>query len=183
MDYFFNPLPLPDFLNKLKDKRLGNTDFYVFIENEIELLKASRAEGTISNYHKLINTMKKWKPTLSFNEITLEYIQRYHNYELECGNILSTIYKKHANFKFLIGLAVDKEKITKNPYDKFEIKKSIKAQNNDVLTEEEIKTLQRTYEEGKYTAGKQEILREFLFSCYTSLQQKKRGEEKQGNIL
>ncbi|KAA6318359.1 Tyrosine recombinase XerC [termite gut metagenome] len=169
MDSFFNPLPLPDFLNKLKDKNLGNTDFYVFIEDEIELLKASRAEGTISNHNKLINTMKKWKPTLAFDEITLEYIQRFHNYELECGNILSTIHKKHANFKFLIGLAVDKEKIAKNPYEKFEIKKSIKAQNNDVLTEEEIKKLQSAYDAGTYKAGKQEVLREFLFSCYTSL--------------
>jgi hypothetical protein len=82
---------------------------------------------------------------------------------------LSTIYKKHANFKFLIGLAVDKEQIAKNPYDKFEIKKCIKSRNNDVLTEDEIKSLQKSYNEGKYTAGKKEVLREFLFSSYTSL--------------
>lgn len=169
MENFFKPLPLPEFLNKLKDKHYGNTDFYLFIEKEIELLKASRASGTISNYFKLINTMKEWKPTLSFDEITLEYIQHYHNHEIEIGNQLSTIYKKHANFKFLIGLAVDKEMIAKNPYEKFEIKKSIKAQNNDVLTEEELKILQNAYNKGKYKDGKQEVLREFLFSCYTSL--------------
>ena len=34
---------------------------YNFIEKEIELLRASRASGTISNYYKLINTMKEWK--------------------------------------------------------------------------------------------------------------------------
>lgn len=113
--------------------------------------------------------MKEWKPTLSFTEITLDFIQKFHNHELEVGNLLSTIYKKHSNFKFLVGIAVDKEKIAKNPYEKFEIKKNIKAQNNDVLTEEELEKLQAVYEKKVYRRGKQEVLREFLFSCYTSL--------------
>ena len=169
MENFFTPLPIPQFLERLKDKHHGNTDFYVFIENEIEQLKQSRAAGTISNYYKLINTMKEWKPTLSFGEITLDFIQQFHNHELEVGNILSTVYKKHSNLKFLIGIAVDKEKLAKNPYEKFEIKKNIKAQNNDVLTEEELKRLQTVYDKKEYSKGKQEVLREFLFSCYTSL--------------
>ena len=166
---YFKPLPLLEFKNRLLDRNYGNTDFYVFIEKEIELLKASRASGTIANYYKLINTMKEWKSTLSFDQITLEYIQRFHNHEIEVGNQLSTIYKKHANFKFLVGLAVDKEIIAKNPYERFEIKKSIKAQNTDVLTEDELKKLQKVYDAKKYKDGKQEVLREFLFSCYTSL--------------
>ena len=83
MENFFTPLPIPQFLERLKDKHHGNTDFYVFIENEIEQLKQSRAAGTISNYYKLINTMKEWKPTLSFGEITLDFIQQFHNHELE----------------------------------------------------------------------------------------------------
>lgn len=59
--------------------------------------------------------------------------------------------------------------IEKNPYEKFEIKKSIKAQNTDVLTEDELKKLQKAYDSKVYQGGKQEVLREFLFSCYTSL--------------
>lgn len=115
MENFFAPLSLSQFLERLKDKHHGNTDFYVFIENEIEQLKQSRAAGTISNYYKLINTMKEWKHALSFGEITLDFIQQFHNHELEVGNILSTVYKKHSNLKFLIGIAVDKEKLAKPP--------------------------------------------------------------------
>ena len=115
MENFFAPLSLSQFLERLKDKHHGNTDFYVFIENEIEQLKQSRAAGTISNYYKLINTMKEWKHALSFGEITLDFIQQFHNHELEVGNILSTVYKKHSNLKFLIGIAVDKEKLAKTP--------------------------------------------------------------------
>lgn len=70
---------------------------------------------------------------------------------------------------FLIGLAIDKEVIEENPYDKFDIKKSIKAQNNDIMTEEELQKLQRAYDDNKYKEGKIEVLREFLFSYYTSL--------------
>lgn len=169
MENFFKPLSISQFIEKIRDKSFGNTDFYVFIENEIELLKKVRASGAIENYNKLINTLKAWKPTLSFDEITLDFIQQFHNHELEVGNLPSTIYKKHANFKFLIGIAVDKEKIAKTPYEKFEIKKNIKAQNNDVLTEDELKRLQDAYNKKKYSKGKQEVLREFLFACYTSL--------------
>lgn len=169
MENFFKPLSISQFIEKIRDKSFGNTDFYVFIENEIELLKKVRAPGTIENYNKLINTLKAWKPTLSFDEITLDFIQQFHNHELEVGNLPSTIYKKHANFKFLIGIAVDKEKIAKPPYEKFEIKKNIKAQNNDILTEDELKKLQDAYDKKKYSKGKQEVLREFLFACYTSL--------------
>lgn len=169
MENFFKPLSISQFIEKIRDKSFGNTDFYIFIENEIELLKKVRAPGTIENYNKLINTLKAWKPTLSFDEITLDFIQQFHNHELEVGNLPSTIYKKHANFKFLIGIAVDKEKIAKPPYEKFEIKKNIKAQNNDILTEDELKKLQDAYDKKKYSKGKQEVLREFLFACYTSL--------------
>ena len=42
----------------------------------------------------------------------------------------------------------------------FEIKKNIKAQNNDVLTEEELKRLQAVYDKKEYSKGKQEVLRE-----------------------
>lgn len=45
----------------------------------------------------------------------------------------------------------------------------ITSQNNDVLTEKEITKLHDIYDSGKYSKGKQEVLRTFLFSCYTSL--------------
>ena len=167
--HFDKPLSTKEFVDKFRDKHYGNTDFYVFIENELKLLESTRAKQTLSNYRNLINKMKEWKPALTFNEITLEYIQRFHDYELKAGNLLFAIYKKHANFKFLLGLAVDKEQLQKNPYDKFEIKKITKAQNNDILTEEELKTLQQAYDNNEYTEGKKEVLRDFLFSCYTSL--------------
>lgn len=169
LDYFLTPLTTKEFINKLKDRHYGNEDFYIFIENELELIKSSRASQTLSNYRNLLNKMKEWKPTLTFNEITLEYIQHFHGYELKTGNQLSTIYKKHANFKFLLGLAQNKEYLDKNPYDKFEIKKITKAQNNDIFTEDELKILQQAYDSDKYNEGKREVLRDFLFSCYTSL--------------
>lgn len=169
LDNFLKPLPVTEFISKLKDRHYGNADFYIFIEQELELIKSARSQGTMDNYHNLINKMKEWTPTLTFGEITLEYIQRFHDYEIKAGNLLSTIYKKHANFKFLLGLAQNKEYLEKNPYDKFEIKKITKAQNSDILTEEELKILQTAYDSNKYTEGKKEVLRDFLFSCYTSL--------------
>lgn len=169
MDNYNNPLPIGKFRELLFEKAESHTDFYDFITQELEFLKTDRRKGTIDNYKKLINTMKVWKPTLSFSEITLDFIQNLHKHEIESGNKLSTVYKKHANFKFLIGVAMKKELINKNPYDNFEIKKKIKAENNDVLTEEEIEKLYKVYESNVYVKGKQTVLRNFLFACYSGL--------------
>lgn len=169
MDNYNNPLPADIFQKRLFEKKESHTDFYEFITQELEFLQTDRRKGTIDNYKKLINTMKVWKPTLSFSEITLDFIQSFHKHEIESGNKLSTVYKKHANFKFLIGVAMKKELITKNPYDNFEIKKKIKTENTDVLTEEEIAKLYDVYQSGVYSKGKQIVLRNFLFSCYCGL--------------
>lgn len=172
---YLSPLTTKEFYRKYKEeldpspKKNNNYNFYIFIEREIELLKSDRGDGTISNYYKLINSMKKWRPKLKFGDITFEYIQQYHNYCIETGNLESTIYKKHANFKFLLGLCIAKGKLNKNPYDKFPVKKNIKSQNNNVLTEEELRKLQKTYDDDQYSDGKKEVLRNFLFSCYTGL--------------
>lgn len=166
---FNSPLSPIEFRNALFDKTSVQTSFYEFVESELEVLKVDRAKGTIANYNKLINTMKVWKPTLDFKEITLDFIEQFHKHELDEGNLESTVNKKHANFKFLIGRAVLKEKIAKSPYDLFAIKKKITPQNNDVLTEQEIINLHNIYDSDKYDKGKQEVLRTFLFSCYASL--------------
>lgn len=169
LDNYNNPLPIPKFRELLFEKTESHADFYEFITQELEFLQTDRRKGTIDNYKKLINTMKVWKPTLSFSEITLDFVQSFHKHEIESGNKQSTVYKKHANFKFLIGVAMKKELITKNPYDNFEIKKKIKAENNDILTEEEIGKLHAVYDRNVYTKGKQTVLRNFLFACYTGL--------------
>jgi Site-specific recombinase XerD len=169
LDNYNNPLPIAKFRELLFEKTESHSDFYDFITNELEFLQTDRRKGTIDNYKKLINTMKLWKSTLSFSEITLDYIQAFHKHEVESGNKLSTVYKKHANFKFLIGVAKKKELLTKNPYDDFEIKKKIKAENKDVLTEEEIAKLYDVYQSNVYEKGKQTVLRNFLFACYSGL--------------
>lgn len=116
MDNYNSPLTIPKFKNQLFAKEaLTEISFYDFIEQELELLKVDRAEGTIANYNKLINTLKVWKPTLEFEEITLDFIEHFHAYEIGQGNLESTVNKKHANFKFLIGRAVLKEKLAKIP--------------------------------------------------------------------
>lgn len=170
MDNHYSPLSTTQFRKKLFERK-DNTkvDFYEFVEQELEILKVGRRDSTISNYIKLINTMKKWKPCLSFDEITLDFIEKFHAHEIELGNLESTVNKKHTNLKFLISRAILKEKLEKNPYEHFSIKKSIKAQNNDVLTELELAKLYRVYENNIYEKGKQEVLRDFLFSCFTGM--------------
>lgn len=171
LDNFGSPLLPKEYKMLLNTSDTPNEQmsFYEFVESELEILKVDRAEGIISNYNKLINTMKVWKSSLEFYEINLDFIEQFHKYELEQGNLESTVYKKHANFKALITRAVKKKKLQENPYIHFPIKKKIKSQNNDILTEAEISKLHKIYDSKIYKDGTQEVLRTFLFSCYTTL--------------
>ncbi len=91
MDNYNNPLPIPKFRELLFEKTESHTDFYDFITQELEFLQTDRRKGTIDNYKKLINTMKVWKPTLSFSEITLDFIQSFHKHEIEIRE--QTVYR------------------------------------------------------------------------------------------
>lgn len=75
LDNFGSPLSTKEYKELLATPTnvKEQTSFYEFVESELEILKVDRAEGTISNYNKLINTMKTWKPTLEFKEITLGF--------------------------------------------------------------------------------------------------------------
>lgn len=170
MDNFGNPLSPKEFRKQLVVVSTSdNSCFYDFIDSELDIMKEDRSAGTISNYKKLFNTMKKWMPTLEFQDITLDFIQKFHVYEIKEGNLESTIFKNHANFKALINRAIQKDKIEENPYKDFAIRRNFKAQNNDILTEIEIAELHSLYDSGVFKSGMQEVLRTFLFSCYTSL--------------
>lgn len=99
---FGDPLGTKEYKQQLvtTNSIVESTSFYEFVDSELEVLKIDRTEGTISNYNKLMNAMKRWKPTLEFDEITLDLIEQFHKHEFDEGNLESTVYKKHANFKF-----------------------------------------------------------------------------------
>ncbi len=78
------PLTKNEFRNLLfENKESSDINFYEFIEQELKVLKVDRAKGTIDNYKKLLNTVKEWEPSLQFHEITLDFIEKFHAYEIE----------------------------------------------------------------------------------------------------
>ena len=79
MDNYGNPLCIKEFKKQISSvPNIENESFYDFVDSELEIMKVDRVKGTIDNYYKLLNTMKLWKPTLEFQEITLDFIDRFH---------------------------------------------------------------------------------------------------------
>lgn len=168
-DNYYQPLHIEDFSKQFKMGYFNGNDFYEYAEHEISLMQEALSDGTIKNYKKLLSGLREWKPRLLMGEISVGFLQKFHKIELQKGNLLSTIYKKHANLKTLLNLAVQKSLLTRNPYSDFKIKGNFKSQNTNVLTETELNILKNKYLENVYMGKKQEVLKCFLFSCYTGL--------------
>lgn len=168
-DNHYTPLHIEEFSKELKMEYYNGDDFYEYAEHEINLMEGVLSSGTVMNYRKLLNTLRAWKPKLLLGDISIGFLQEFHRVELKKGNLLSTVYKKHANLKALLNLAVKKDLLTKNPYSNFQVKRNFRSQNTNILTETELNLLKDKYLEDIYAENKQEVLRCFLFSCYTGL--------------
>jgi integrase len=156
-------------------KKIESPSFYDFITSEIELLRPLRSAGTIGNYFKLLNKLKDFHPETTFDELTLTYIETFHQFLCKYKKADKTssldesyIYKLHKDLRMFINRALDKKLITDYPYSKFTVKEKFKKEISP-LSIEEVEKLYTKYVSDEYKTGKRKVLRNFLVACYSAL--------------
>lgn len=160
---------LLDFERSFNNVNYGSTSFYVFIENEIEtLLKNKFSSATIQSYKKYISKLKKFKPILNFNDIDLNFAKEYENYmRVKLNNQESTINKTLEFVKKVCNKAIENGIINENPLKKVSIKSY--ESNREHLTNHELTILKGLFISNKLKENKLNVLKYFLFACYTGL--------------
>lgn len=165
--HFLNDKPLTSalFVSLFKQK-LNTESFYEFMLYEIDNNNYSIA--TRKTYKTKVSKFQTFRKNLSFTDIDKNFIREYSNYCAKClKNHTNTIYKDIKVFKSFLNIAVEKEIIKEN------LIKNISGKHidttKDSLTIYDIDKLESLYKSDKLSNKEFNVLRYFLFDCYTGL--------------
>lgn len=162
-------LTVNEFENAFKNNFSNVQLFNEFALKEKEYLKNELSKSTIKdNYVKQISKINRYNSKLTLCEINLQFIRNYHSYMLnELNNKESTAFSSHRWLKAMINRAIKLNLLDVNPYKDFPIKHC--EGHREFLTIDELNKIQSIYNEKTLKANKQNVLKYFLFSCYTGL--------------
>ncbi|MEI7980419.1 MAG: site-specific integrase [Bacteroidota bacterium] len=147
----------------------GNKSFYEFAENEIAYMTEMKAPAeTLRTFSSLISKLKQYEGSLYFNDITLEFLKKYHSFMVnDLNNHENTCSKLFRFMRNMINRAISQNIIKENVFDRFQIK-SLPGKR-EFLSEDELKILEDLNIKGTGTRYLNNVLKYFLFACYTGL--------------
>ncbi len=161
-------LTLGEFIKAYTNDNYGSVSFYDYIEYLIVKRDNELSTDTLDMYRKQISKLRRFRPTLTFSEVNDDFISDYRNYMIKKLNNKEITYYKCLEFvKRICNRAYKEKKISENPLRNLEIKR-LKGDSN-FLTLEELLLLDNTYKAHTLPANLQNVLRYFLFSCYTGI--------------
>ena len=165
---------------RLRDEKLTKESFMRYYNNPSDYVtfidymqsfanKARRtvSENTMKSYTTIIRKVKGYSPTLTFSELTPDYLKAFLSHLRKLGNSEPTAYKNLALLKVFVMAAERDGYIQKNPFETVAVRK---PKNKFVyLNEDELKSLITLYQSGSLEKERQDVLRFFLFMAMTSL--------------
>jgi len=159
---------LQEFDAHFKNKLYGNVDFYKFVENEFKERITADKKETLRAYTSQLSKLKQFKKELTFAELNLTFIQSYKKYMIDkLKNKENTFFKSLGMLKTFTNWAVEKNIVKENPFTEIKISKI--PGTRDFLNTDEVKRLEDLYNSAEVTSGVKNVLRYFLFTCYTGL--------------
>jgi len=167
----FTELTIPTFISLYNSYRSHSASFYDYIDQELPYWKEMFAIDTIRGYHSQVSKLQKFRSDISFQDIDIQFVKEYQHYMLsELHNDISTCYKSLAFIKQIINKAIVDGELKDNPFKNFPIKRF--TGNRTFLSLEELNRLNTLYWKGQLPGNKNNVLRYFLFCCYTGLRYK-----------
>lgn len=141
----------------------ATADFLAWMERQIEV--ANVCEATRSNHRNCLKHLRRFKPTMTFADLTYQTVCDFDRHLRAVGLATNTIAKVMKIWHRYIGIALGEDLLVRDPFRKFTIHRE--ATHKHSLTEREM----RKIEDGADTLPEAErsVVRAFLFSCYTGL--------------
>jgi integrase len=150
-------------------------NFYSFIEEIISKKKGLNSPHTIQTYDTLLWKLKKFRPVMSFSDITCDMVNDFQKFIKAkktslpdaISNNPNTVSKTLRLLKVFINEAIKRDLIKQSPFETIKIKR-IEA-DREFLSSQELEKLLKTYRETILPEHYRNALRVFLFSCFTGL--------------
>lgn len=166
---------------RLKDKKLTRdsflrayhrpTDFNTFFDYvtaQQKKLSIKTELSTLSTHMSAIRKLQQYSPTLTFDDITKDWLDDYFIYlRKELDNNSNTAYKNMGILKKYVRMAYRDGYMDENPFDSWQIKKT--TASCVYLTEDELTRLTNLYRSGELEYNYHKTLEFFLFLCFSSL--------------
>ncbi len=155
-----------EFKRLYKNAHIESKDFYSFVENEFKSRVTNK--DTLRTYLSQITKLKQFRSELNISDLDIDFILLYKKYMIDVkGNNQNTYNKSLSMLRTFFYWAIDKGLAKENPFKKIKISK-IPGQR-DFLTAKEVEKLEHLYSSNILTPGVQNVLKYFLFTCYTGL--------------
>lgn len=146
----------------------NSKDFYKFVENTIDLEKNKLRPATISSYNAEVAKLKEFRPVLTFDLVNTLFLKGYEKHLAEIRkNTPITIHKSLRFIKAICTRATNEEVLKESPFKRYAIGKAPTG-NMEFLTIDEVLKLEKLYC-SPLPEMQKEVLRYFLFSCYTGM--------------
>lgn len=143
------------------------TSFYSFYEIELKKRKGNLSLSTYEKYEITLKKLKRFRDNVTFADLNVDFINAYKSYCKKLGNCQNSINANLKNIKTFTRLAY-KEGLA--PFDLFgDVRISNIEPIRNFLTETELNKIYSYYTLNRYHENEKDILRPFLFACFTGL--------------
>ena len=161
------PLNSDDFETEFNNPA-SRYDFLQFFLKQAKARKGLLTDSTIKQNIATHTKLQKFRQIISFADLTYTFIEDFEKW-LRIKEKVSTnsIWKHHKTIHTFINIAIKKGYKIPDPYKNYKIKWVKKPKLH--LTREEVNRLQELYEKVILPPSQQNVLRMFLFSCYTGI--------------
>jgi len=169
-DYRINDIPITfeNFDRDFQNKLYNSSSFYDFVDSLQIELKGKLTPGTLKGYKDQVNKMKAFRSDLRFKDIDRRFIDQYELFLIKKRtNNKNTITKSFKFIKSVLNKAVIAGLIKENIFDKIPLGRT--EGNREYLTANELNILNKLYYKKELKPNKNNVLRYFLFCCYTGL--------------
>jgi len=169
-DYRINDIPITffNFSRDFNNDVWGSDSFYDFVDLLRETLKGKLTPGSLKGYKDQANKLKSFRQKLLFKDIDRKFVQDYEKFLIVTKkNKRTTINKSLKFIKSVLNRAAIEGIIKENVFDTIPIGRT--DGNREFLTKDELSKLSKLYFDGNLKPSKANVLRYFLFCCYTGL--------------
>ncbi len=162
-----NPLTADEFKKLYLDKT-SRHDFLAFFEKEIKRQEDLKSINTIKAYKNTLSKLIRFRKTIEYRQLNYEMISDFDRWLFAKEHLMvNSVWKQHKILKTFINIAIKKGVNFENPYKHFKLKTS---QGNRVYLEKsEVDKLKQALEKNQFVGQEHNVLRLFLFCCFTSL--------------
>ena len=143
--------------------------FYETALQYLEKEKYNLSPYSVRTYFWNLKKIHDFMPTIECHELNAATIQEYKSHLQQIGNKPATVNKALSVFRIFSNKMLQDQLLTEDPFDKIKIGRVYS--HRKFLTIRELKSLYLNFENHRHilTETEQDVMRVFLFSCFTGL--------------